>query len=242
MMMDFINHGSRDPYLFVNYSNSYLNFVTKVDYNETVIVSDKAKKILELLSKEINNAKRIEETILLKLLIEKGNLLVNDFISFIYENYGYVVSATTIDSIIRNLNFEFVREKSKGKLLSVREIYNINIITFENGVISFDIDFTILLEELTFKNYLLDSIAYAIYTFDVNFNLNKWNNGFVLYNKYSRKDVFRILNAKENPVAQNVGGYQVSSDSSYCPIFVNYHKEDNISESTKYEDEFVNNK
>ena len=27
MMMDFIEHGSRDPYLYVNYSNSYYNFI-----------------------------------------------------------------------------------------------------------------------------------------------------------------------------------------------------------------------
>jgi hypothetical protein len=66
-----------------------------------------------------------------------------------------------------------------------------------------------------------------------------WQKGFVLYRKYSRKDVFRILNASENPVAQNVGGYLVSLDNTHCPIFVNYHKDD-ISESTKYEDRFVN--
>jgi SOS-response transcriptional repressor LexA len=46
----------------------------------------------------------------------------------------------------------------------------------------------------------------------------------------------------ENPVAQNVGGYLVSPDKEHCPIFVNYHKEDHISESTKYKDEFLNNK
>jgi phage repressor protein C with HTH and peptisase S24 domain len=37
-----------------------------------------------------------------------------------------------------------------------------------------------------------------------------------------------------------VGGYLVSPDNAHCPIFVNYHKEDHISASTKYEDEFVN--
>ncbi len=31
MMMDFIEHGSRDPFLYVNYSNSYFNFITKVE-------------------------------------------------------------------------------------------------------------------------------------------------------------------------------------------------------------------
>jgi hypothetical protein len=29
MMMDFIEHGSRDPYLYVNYSNSYYNSLSK---------------------------------------------------------------------------------------------------------------------------------------------------------------------------------------------------------------------
>ena len=29
MMKDFIEHGSRDPYLYVNYSNSYYNFINK---------------------------------------------------------------------------------------------------------------------------------------------------------------------------------------------------------------------
>ncbi len=34
----------------------------------------------------------------------------------------------------------------------------------------------------------------------------------------------------------------VSPDNAHCPIFVNYHKEEHISESIKYEDEFLNNK
>ena len=34
----------------------------------------------------------------------------------------------------------------------------------------------------------------------------------------------------------------VNPDNSHCPIFVNYHKADHISESIKYEDKFVNNK
>ncbi len=62
--------------------------------------------------------------------------------------------------------------------------------------------------------------------------------GFSLYQKYSRKDVFRILNWEQNPVAQNVGGYIISTDKTNCPIFVNYHKEDHISSTTKYEDHF----
>ena len=52
--------------------------------------------------------------------------------------------------------------------------------------------------------------------------------------------MFRILNRKVNPVAQNVGGYLVSEDKTNCPIFVNYHKSHDISNTTKYEDGFIN--
>ena len=76
--------------------------------------------------------------------------------------------------------------------------------------------------------------------FDSQFSRSKFFGGFVLYRKYSRKDVFRILNWDKNPLAQNVGGYIISSDKTNCPIFVNYHKDENISSTSKYEDGFIN--
>jgi hypothetical protein len=40
MMMDFIAHGSRDPYLFVSYSNSYYNFIIKVEQENNLDLSE----------------------------------------------------------------------------------------------------------------------------------------------------------------------------------------------------------
>jgi superfamily II DNA or RNA helicase len=69
MMMDFIEHGSRDPYLYVNYSNSYFNFIIKVEKDFISDLNLQQIKLLELFSKEINNGNRIEESFILKLLI-----------------------------------------------------------------------------------------------------------------------------------------------------------------------------
>ena len=242
MMMDFPEHGSRDPFLFIDYANSYFNFVTKVDKDSTENTSVKAIKLLEFFSKEINNSKRVEESIILKELIEKDTFSSYQLSSYLNENYGYTITEETIISCVSNINFEFVREKKDGKLLPVKDIHNIEVMAYENGYFMFVDDFKPLLEQSQFKAYLLDSINYSIFCFNQKFDLDKWEEGFVLYQKYARKDVFRILNVKENPVAQNVGGYLVSPDNKHCPIFVNYHKEEDISESTKYEDEFVNNK
>src|SRR5690606_3701838 len=160
----------------------------------------------------------------------------------VLEKYGYSVSDDTIESCVTNLNFEFVRESKNRKMSSVKEIYHLDILSIKNGNFVFSHEFNSHLSHEIFTRFLMDSVNYSIYEFDRLFDLGKWKNGFVLYRKYSRKDLFRILNVSANPVAQNVGGYLVSPDNDHCPIFVNYHKEEHISESTKYEDEFVNNK
>ena len=242
MMMDFIEHGSRDPYLFVTKSKSYYNFRVKVEKELNLGLDEKQTKLLELFGSEINNSRRVGESLILKLLIENGNLSVNELRSYILSKYQFNISDETIKSCVINLNFDFIREKKDGKMQSPKETYRLDIASIKNEEFVFSKQFLAALSNDTFKKFLLDSTNYSIHEFDKLFEPEKWQNGFVLYRKYSRKDVFRILNASENPVAQNVGGYLVSKDKSNCPIFVNYHKADDISESTKYVDEFVNNK
>lgn len=242
MMMDFLENESRDPFLFVEYSKSYYNFVRKADKDFDTELPPIPLKLLELFSSEINNYKRVEECLILKHLIEEGSLTIEDFKRDIQKKYQYSVSDKTINSAVANLNFKFIREKKDSKLLSVKEIYNLDILTIKDEEFIVSEIFQSYLENKNFKSFLLDSTYYSLYKFDELFEIENWQDGFVLYRKYSRKDVFRILNVSVNPVAQNVGGYLVSPDNSHCPIFVNYHKEDHISESTKYVDEFVNNK
>ncbi len=242
MMMDFVEHGARDPYVYVNYANSYYNFAVKVEKLEKNLLSNQQVKLLELFSKEINNAKRVEESLILKLILEPGLLTLRELKDFVQSTYHYTVSDETLKSCVANLNFEFIREKKDGKMLSAKEIYKVDVLSLVQDTLVLSNEFRHHLSQADFKNYLLDSVNYSIYEFDRLFEMENWFDGFVLYRKYSRKDVFRILNVSENPVAQNVGGYLVSPDNKHCPIFVNYHKEDHISESTKYHDEFVNNK
>ncbi len=242
MMMDFIDHGARDPYLYVNYANSYFNFVVKVETEFQHDLSKLQIKLLELFSKEINNSKRVEESLILKLLIENGKLSLSDLREVVLEKYQYQVTDETVLSCVSNLNFNFIRENIGGKLMPVNQIYNLDILRFQNNDFEFSSEFLSDLKHVSFKKFLLDSTDYSICEFDKKFEIENWQNGFVLYRKYSRKDVFRILNVRENPVAQNVGGYLVSADNTHCPIFVNYHKSDDISASTKYEDKFLNTK
>ncbi len=241
MMVDFINYGLRDPQLFSNYSKSYFNFVKGLEMELESKLDKEHIKLLELFANEINNTKRIEECLILKTLLLSNTVQIEDIKSNIKTVYGYLVSNETIDSCINNLNFKFVTENKNGQLISVNEIHGTNIVLKKEKEIQFEKTFGSKLSNLTFSRFLEDNIDYSAKVFKDLFLKKHFIGGFVLYRKYSRKDVFRILNWASNPNPQTVGGYIVSPDKSNCPIFVNYHKEESISNTTKYEDGFINN-
>lgn len=239
MMTDFIQYGARDPQLFVSCSKSYFNFVADLEEEIRHKLNGLEKKILELLSIEINNTKRVEECIILKILIQNEEVEISDIKSHIETRFGFALSEDTLNSCIDNLNFKFATERKDSKLLTLNEIYGVNIIKRVGSSIIADKEFSEMLHNPVFYQFLEDSIDYSVYAFESLFDIDKYVDGFVLYRKYSRKDVFRILNWEKNPLAQNVGGYIISRDNSNCAIFVNYHKEENISHTTRYEDQFL---
>lgn len=239
-MVDFLEHGSRDPQLFVDYKKSYYNFIKEIDAAVAYSLSPEYSKILELFSNEINNCIRIEESIILIHLIEHGSLIREKLKQLIESKYGYIVKDETIKSAINNLNFNFVTENHNKVLLPVSEIYKLSIIDETSDALHLSNSFTQILLDENFRNHLIDNTQCSILKFDKLFSLKKYIDGFVLYNKYSRKDVFRVLNWNKNPLAQNVGGYMFNTERTNCAIFVNYHKEDDISSTTKYEEGFIN--
>ena len=61
----------------------------------------------------------------------------------------------------------------------------------------------------------------------------------VLYQKYTYEDVCRLLNWEQNEVPLNIGGYKFDKKTKTFPVFINYDKSENISDTTKYEDHFI---
>lgn len=239
MMVDFIEHGSRDPFLYASYSKSYFNFVVDLEDSLKPLLDVNEKKLLELFSNEINNSKRVEESLILNCLIEFGEINISELKDLVKKEYEYDLSEETIQSCINNLNFKFITENKNKKLVTVHEIYGFNILNKVGNQIIIDESFSKTLKNLTFLKFLKDNVNYSIQTFNKLFVKTKFIEGFVLYRKYSRKDVFRILNWKSNPLAQNVGGYLVSDNKKKCPIFVTLNKNENISSSIMYDDGFI---
>jgi 16S rRNA processing protein RimM len=49
----------------------------------------------------------------------------------------------------------------------------------------------------------------------------------------------RLLNWEQNEVPLNIGGYKFDKKTKTFPVFINYDKAENISDTTRYEDHFV---
>ncbi|RYZ79069.1 MAG: DEAD/DEAH box helicase, partial [Proteobacteria bacterium] len=71
LMVDFLNQNGRDPYQYVIYSRSYYNFLLDVEAG-TPVLSQRVKVIFESLAKEVNNGKKIQDSIALFLLLNGG--------------------------------------------------------------------------------------------------------------------------------------------------------------------------
>ncbi|MFK3916232.1 DUF3427 domain-containing protein [Psychrobacter sp. NPDC078501] len=240
MMMDFIHHGSRDPFSYVEYAKSFYHFAKQQEKDTLPALNDNELKLISTFSKDINNSKRIEESLVLRALLADEVITVDALALTIKERYGYKMNSEVVSSVINNLNLGFVTEKHEKELKPVGEIYGFNVVELEEGTFCWHPDFLVYLANDTFVQFLIDNTDYAIHQFSEQFKLSDFIDGFQLYRKYSRKDVFRILNKSVNPLAQNVGGYMVSQDKTNCPIFVNYHKSEDIADTIKYEDDFIN--
>ena len=67
------------------------------------------------------------------------------------------------------------------------------------------------------------------------------NTNFKLYEKYTYEDVCRILEWEKGEVPLNIGGYKFDKTTKTYPVFINYNKDENISDTINYKDRFISN-
>ncbi len=238
MMMDFITHQSRDPYQYVAEYDSILKF--SVISNAINEIALEKLDLIKYLGKHVLDGKRIEDAVILKLLKSCSEIEFEDVKKYIKNLTGFETSDNVIKSAMHSINLNYITERLDGSSQRVSEIKGYKLVECTGSKI-YSSKF---LEDIKcsgiYSNYFYDLVDCCVSTFISNFNLSDYVGGFKRGEKYSRKDVFRILNWDKRPNEQNVGGYAISPDGTNCPMFATYHKSDNISLTTKYEDRFIN--
>ena len=240
-MVEFYKYGEVDPILFVEYKGeSYYRFMRKYDKKCTLPeFSSRDEATLDFISTEIANGKRPHELFMLRSLLKTGKI---DYLQLeqILKKYNIIFRIEDYNSAVRVLSKRFLNTQSgklKYKDVSIVEESNLNKMGLEIRATSFLIN---VLYQQTQKNVELkkaleDIVEYGILRFEEAYSDIDESN-MVLYQKYSRKDVCRILNWERDD-SSTMYGYQIKY--STCPIFVTYDKKDDISETTKYNDKFI---
>lgn len=234
-MQDFFEYGEIDPMLFVEYSRSMHNFILKVDQEYEVRFTDDQVAMLEFISAYCIDGKRIHELLLMKELLKYDTVDVEK----VKEKYKDKVSELKdIDfaSAISVLDKSFVN--APGDKKRYKDIKFIDREETVTGIINRNKLYNEILLENIFRKEMVSLIEYGINR-NQKYYREVQEDNLVLYQKYSRKDVCRILNWEKDDSA-TVYGYRIKYGT--CPLFVTYNKKEDISESTKYEDKFIDNR
>lgn len=234
-MMDFVKYGERDPYHYILNYDSYYQFL--LNQKENIPELNKEELfLLKFLSNEVLNPIRFVDIHLIKTLLKHDIVSVDQYKEFYREDSLHLLDEKTLAHAMHHINGGFITITENKKKISIQESRNYNLITQSNTNI--ELGKTLKLLSSKVKEHLIDLCDYSIQQLKKQGEAYALND-FLRYQRYARKDVFRILKWEENPVAQNVGGYMVQKEKRDCAIFVNYHKEDDISATTKYHDRFI---
>ena len=96
-----------------------------------------------------------------------------------------------------------------------------------------------MLSNKEFYDILKELVDFGISRYERDYKNSYEQTDLVLYQKYTYEDVCRLLNWEQNEVPLNIGGYKYDKKTKTYPVFINYDKPDDISDTTKYGDHFV---
>ncbi len=240
-LSDFDEHGEMDVLrIFDNNSlGSYYKFLVKYEKEYKVRLSPEEEKIVEFVSKKLANGKRIHELRLLnRMLAYMQGLLFEGLEEELKDNYGIQMSRNQQKNIINVMTNEFPAGIGKNTYAGCIFIERDRTSDKDYCVAK---SFQKMLENKNFYDILKELIEFGISRYERDFSDTYKNTDFVLYQKYTYEDVCRLLNWETNEVSLNIGGYKYDQKTKTFPVFINYDKSEDISDTTKYEDHFTSN-
>lgn len=261
--MDFARFETADPVVLARKTSEhitkYWGFLAR---NKFVDVGPNSAqdKYLHFLDRFILPSKRAAEVLLLELLLTKGSCTKEDCKQYLlsqradpqqrnwaaqganssrqfWQGQEEHLLDLVIDTALRVLTTEFFPEQYKNFFGAI------TLASVEGDQVSLAEGFVEQLEnDATFRSHVDDVVEATKYLVR---QKHSWAGGFVLNARYSRDDVCRLLNFEKLIISQNMGGYYMERRGEVpqvCPIFITYHKDEDISATVKYEDEFLDAK
>ncbi|MDE6640578.1 MAG: DEAD/DEAH box helicase [Acetatifactor sp.] len=239
-LKDFDDYGEMDVLrIFDNNSlGSYYKFLVKYEKDYEIRLSPEEEKVIEFVSKKLASGKRIQELRLLDRMLKYTQrvLLFAGLQKELSDYYGIQMSEVQRENIIKIMTNEFPAGASKNTYAEC-----VFIEKDAGSGVDYHISkaFEKMLTNKNFNEILQELIEFGISRYKRDFSKTYKDTDFVLYQKYTYEDVCRLLNWEANEVPLNIGGYKYDKKTKTFPVFINYDKSNDISETTKYEDHFT---
>lgn len=234
-LADFDKYGEMDVLrIFDNNSlGSYYKFLVKYEKEYTIRLSEDEEKAIEFISKKLASGKRIHELELLKRTLQYHHGIIGRLRKHLSEKYQCEMDEHCTENVVNMMTNEFsmsAAKKTYAQCVFLKKEQDDYGISDVYGKMLQNPEFCAILEEL---------VDFGISRYKVNYSYHYQDTNLVLYQKYTYEDACRLLNWERNEVPLNIGGYKYDKKTKTFPIFINYDKQDNISDTTKYEDHFV---
>lgn len=238
-LLDFDDYGEMDIIrIFDNNSlGSYYKFLVKYEKDYKVRLSENEEKVIEFVSKKLASGKRIQELQMLKRILAYADGLSRlglfAGLSEDMKGYGKAISKFQKENIVNIMTNEFSTGVSK------RTYSQCVFIEEEGNDYKPTKSFMQMMSNDEFYEVLRELVEFGISRYERDYKNTYDQTDFVLYQKYTYEDVCRLLNWEQNEVPLNIGGYKYDKKTKTFPVFINYDKAEDISDTTKYEDHFV---
>ncbi len=239
-LKDFDDYGEMDVLrIFDNNSlGSYYKFLVKYEKEYQIRLAPEEEKVIEFVSKKLASGKRIQELRLLNRMLTYAHpvLLFAELQRELKADYGKQMSQDQKENIVNIMTNEFPAGASKNTYSDCIFIEKDDESEADYHV---SISFQKMLANRDFYEILKELVAFGISRYERDFSNTYRGTDFVLYQKYTYEDVCRLLNWETNEVPLNIGGYKYDKKTKTFPVFINYDKSEDISDTTKYEDHFT---
>lgn len=235
-LRDFDDHGEIDPLRIIDNKSlgSYYAFLAKYEKEYTVRLTDVQTKMLDYISRKFASGKRPDDLVVLKNLLEcpledQAELLRSELL----EQYGRTVGEKELLNVWNVLTNEFNVSAEKVKYADCVFLKKQG----EKWIISDSLQKE--LQNADFRDLVNETVLFGLYRYQKNYASSYQDTSFQLYAKYTYQDICRLLNWTTDMVSLNIGGYKYDEETKTYPVFINYNKDEDITDTTKYEDRFV---
>ncbi len=239
-LCDFDDYGEMDVLrIFDNNSlGSYYKFLVKYEKEYKIRLLPEEEKVIEFVSKKLANGKRIQELRLLNRMVTYAHRLslFAGLKAELQNDYGMKMGDEQRDNIVNIMTNEFLAGASKN---TYAECIFIEKDKEEGMDYQVSASFEKMLAHKDFYEIIKELIEFGIRRYERDYSNAYEGTDLVLYQKYTYEDVCRLLNWETNEVPLNIGGYKYDKKTKTFPVFINYDKSEDISDTTKYEDHFT---